>query len=156
MDGSGNTVNAHGRSAHFRPWNRGTGEQGNSLSTVPAKTTPASAVAVRVNDRFVEFWDAYGKKVGRGKAAPAFKKAAKKADPLLIIKAAHEHADFHDRQRTEARFIPHPATWLNEERWLDERSVREELGPRSRRQDETDSMFDAAMQRAIERDQAEA
>jgi len=113
---------------------------------------PASAVAVRVDARFNEFWDAYGKKVGKGAAEKAFTKAAKKADPLLIIQAAHEHADYHQRLGTEARFIPHPSKWLNEGRWADERSARDERGPRGARQVETDSMFDAAMQRAVEAD----
>jgi len=113
---------------------------------------PASAVAVHVRSKFNEFWDAYGKKVGKDAAEKAFNKAAKKVDAAILIQSAHEHADHHERIGTESRFIPHPSKWLNEGRWADERTAKDERGPRSARQAETDTMFDSAMQRAVERD----
>jgi len=116
-----------------------------------ASSSPASAVAVHVRSRFNEFWDAYGKKVGKDAAEKAFNKAAKKVDAAILIQSAHEHADHHERIGTESRFIPHPSKWLNEGRWADERTAKDERGPRSARQVETDTMFDGAMQRAVER-----
>ena len=127
----------------------GTGEEGTHTST-DVDVAPAKAVAVRAPDRFDEFWDAYGKKVGRGSAEKAFAKAAKKADVELLIASARDHADWHRRNGTEDRFIPHASRWLNDERWRDERTAIESR--KSQRQAETDALFDAAMQRAIERD----
>jgi hypothetical protein len=72
-------------------------------------------------DRFQEFWDAYGKKKSRGQAITAWKRALKKAEAEVIIAAALAHAEWHVKAGTEAQFIPHPATWLNGERWADER-----------------------------------
>lgn len=124
-----------------------------SLTPSPSKTATADALAVQEagDEGFEAFWGAYSKKVGRGAAVKAWGKAIKKADDAVIIAAAAEHADWHKRNRTEDRFVPHAATWLNEERWADERSARTEQ-PRSRAQNETDALFDAAMQRAIERE----
>lgn len=98
---------------------------------------------------FDEFWNAYGKKVGKGAAEKSWAKAIKQATPELIIAAAVEHRAFHMREKTAARFIPHPATWLNEKRWTDERTDT----PFRRTSGEID--WEAAMQRAKERDERE-
>ena len=113
-----------------------------SPATTPATTdsrhtpsqneaAPANAVAVTVHARFNEFWDAYSKKRGKGAAEKAFTKAARKADPSEIIRAAHVHADYHQIKRTEFKFIPYPATWLNESRWGDDLD-QDEQGPTTR------------------------
>jgi hypothetical protein len=60
------------------------------------------------------FWEAYPRKVGKGAARKAFVKASKNTPPDGII-AALKVARFHD----DPQFIPHPATWLNQERWAD-------------------------------------
>jgi hypothetical protein len=64
---------------------------------------------------FDSFWKAYPKKVAKGAARKAW------------LKCAHAHAlilaDLSTRAWSEPKFIPHPATYLNAERWLDERIV---------------------------------
>ncbi len=102
------------------------------------------------SDEFDRFWDAYDKKIGKGAAQRAWRKAIKSTDPERIISAAIKHADWHRRAGTEDRFIPHASTWLNEARWEDERADPRPIT--SRRQAETDDLFDAAMQRAVERE----
>lgn len=116
----------------------------------PSKTATAGALAVR-DEAFELFWDAYGKKVGRGAAEKAWKKACKTADEEDITRAAALHADWHKRSGTEARFIPHAATWLNEKRWADERTDIE-----APRRAGGDIDWDAAMQRARARDERNA
>jgi len=64
---------------------------------------------------FVDFWDAYAFKKGKGAARKAWLQAGKKLLPERIIAAAADFAAARD-----PRFIPHPATWLNEERWDDD------------------------------------
>ena len=64
---------------------------------------------------FDRFWSAYPRKVGKGDARRAWSKALKKASAGEIIARAEQYAWPEDRQ-----FIPHPATWLNAERWTDE------------------------------------
>lgn len=69
-------------------------------------------------DAFAVFWQAYPKKVGKKDAEKAFKKAKMPLDVLLsAIEAQKNGAQW---QKENGRFIPNPATWLNQGRWDDE------------------------------------
>jgi len=69
-----------------------------------------------VSDRdFEAFWSAYPRKVGKGQAKRAFGAAIRKTTIGAIL-AALETAQF----SADPRYQPHPATWLNGDRWLDE------------------------------------
>jgi hypothetical protein len=74
------------------------------------------APAPALVDRFDEFWSAFPRKVGKGQARPAWKRALGKADPDRIIAGAGRYRD--DPNRDES-FTAHPTTWLNGERWDD-------------------------------------
>lgn len=63
---------------------------------------------------FDEFWLAYPRKVGKGDARKAYPKALLKTTHEAILAAVAKIPT------NEPKFIPHPATWLNAERWLDE------------------------------------
>jgi hypothetical protein len=71
---------------------------------------------VAVADRFDEFWSAYPRKVGKGQARPAWKRALGKTTADAIIAGAVAYA--HDPNRDES-FTAHPSSWLNGERWND-------------------------------------
>ena len=64
---------------------------------------------------FEEFWQTYPRKVGKGAARKAFTAAMLKTTASVVLQALASQ-QFGSRER----FIPHPSTWLNEERWLDE------------------------------------
>jgi hypothetical protein len=67
---------------------------------------------------FDAFWQAYPAKVDKGHAVLAWNKALKAgADPATITTAAQR---FRDSPSRKVDFTPHPATWLNGERWLDQ------------------------------------
>lgn len=70
------------------------------------------------DDDFAEFWKAYPRKVGKTDAKRAFAKALEKASASEII-AGIANLVFDDM-----KFCPHPASWLNKERWLDEPTPR--------------------------------
>jgi hypothetical protein len=71
--------------------------------------------------RFDEFWAAYPRHVGKKIAKEAFAKAIEAGiDPDKIIKTAAAFARSCVRTRTEQHHMPHPTTWLNQERWDDE------------------------------------
>ena len=72
------------------------------------------------SDPFDEWWSTYPKKVGKGQARTAFKRALKKTDPDTLNAKTVALAIYHQEAGTEKRFIPNPATWLNGERWDDE------------------------------------
>jgi uncharacterized protein YdaU (DUF1376 family) len=68
---------------------------------------------------FNEFWELYPRKVGKKKAIEAWNKI-KQDDGSIerILEALKEQKE--TKQWQNHRFIPHPATWLNQERWNDE------------------------------------
>lgn len=70
---------------------------------------------------FDAFWNAYPKKVGKDAARKAFAKR-KPDDKLLgdILKAIEVQKTTEDWRKSDGQFIPHPATWLNKGRWMDE------------------------------------
>ena len=76
------------------------------------KTQPAA------DERFEFFWLAYPKRTAKGNARAAWQKAVKKIDAGIIIKAATRYAT--SVTGSEPKYIAHPATWLNAERWDDE------------------------------------
>ncbi len=77
---------------------------------------------------FEQFWQAYPRKVGKVDAKKAWIKAkldGKLVETILLaIEAQKQGADW---MREKGEFIPHPATWINGGRWLDE--VREYVEP---------------------------
>jgi DNA-binding transcriptional regulator YhcF (GntR family) len=69
---------------------------------------------------FQAFWHAYPRRVGKGAARAAFKKALKYADGDTIIQGALHYAKHCEQQGTDKQYIPHASTWLNGERWEDD------------------------------------
>lgn len=70
---------------------------------------------------FDDFWMAYPRKEGKGQARTAFKRAVKKVGSTVVLASAVEYRQWCEREGKEQRFIPMPSTWLNGERWTDER-----------------------------------
>ena len=71
--------------------------------------------------RFAEFWQIYPKKVGKKAALTLWKRLKPNADLFERILQAVTAAKDSDQWRREGgRFVPNPATWLNQGRWDDE------------------------------------
>ena len=69
---------------------------------------------------FDVFWSDYPRKVSKKSAKTSWFKALKNgADPIRICVACIQFAKFHKEKGTELDYIPHPSTWLNQERWED-------------------------------------
>ena len=66
---------------------------------------------------FPDWYAAYPRHVGRGQAERAYATARKAADAETLISAARSFAE--QSRNQDPKFIPHPATWLNGQRWLD-------------------------------------
>jgi hypothetical protein len=69
---------------------------------------------------FNRFWLAYPRKTAKGRARSAFGTAIRKVDLDTMLAGLERSKRQWSRDQTEARFIPHPASWLNAERWADE------------------------------------
>lgn len=113
-----------------------------NAATVPNQPYQPNHTNQTTHPGFMDFWRTYPRKVGKVAAEKAWKKLAPPHDLVGVILAALE------QQRTwpqwvkdSGQFIPHPATWLNGQRWDDappdelrraERSVAEDLTPAQR------------------------
>lgn len=76
---------------------------------------------------FTAFWSAYPRKVAKPAALKAWR-SAKSRPPLADLLAA---LDRHkgSEQWQAARFVPHPATWINGQRWDDQLPTANEHKP---------------------------
>jgi hypothetical protein len=90
-----------------------------SINKDSSNSTPCYRVTqTPILELFTSFYAAYPRKIAVGHARKAFFRAAKTYDPTLIVLAAEQFALA--TAQTEKRFIPHPTTWLNGERYLDD------------------------------------
>lgn len=70
---------------------------------------------------FEQSWLIYPRKDGKRKAFEAWQKAIKRNMPVADMPAHIENRMYEpDWRREEGRFVPHMATWLNGDGWLDE------------------------------------
>lgn len=91
-----------------------------SEPTVPHPKPDGSGL-LRFPPGFDSFWQAYPRKVGKDAAAKAFAKRRPDAALLAAMLAAVERQKASaDWRRDGGQYIPHPSTWLNEGRWMDE------------------------------------
>ena len=65
--------------------------------------------------RFSEFWQSYPRKTARPRAEKAWAKLKPSAELIAVILDSLRQWEL-----PEAKFIPHPATWLNDRRWEDQ------------------------------------
>lgn len=74
------------------------------------------------SEDFVSFWNSYPKKVGKGDAYKSFTKA--NLPPLdELLKAVESQISSDQWQKENGRYIPNPATWLNQRRWEDDLTI---------------------------------
>lgn len=75
-------------------------------------------------DLFARFWEKYPKKKAKDDARKAFDK--RKPDEALLgsmLAALAVQCASPDWLESDGKFIPHPATWLNDGRWQDEETA---------------------------------
>jgi hypothetical protein len=80
----------------------------------------SSEESARETDDFAAFWAAYPRRVGKDAARKAFDR--RRADVTLeaVLAALVLQKCSQQWQRDGGRYVPHPATWLNQGRWQDE------------------------------------
>jgi uncharacterized protein YdaU (DUF1376 family) len=72
-------------------------------------------------DGFAEFWMAYPRKTAKADARRAWAKIGPTPELRAVMLAALERQKHSADWRKEGgKYVPHPATWLNGERWEDE------------------------------------
>ncbi len=83
-----------------------------------AGTQVARATAARADALFERFWQAYPRKIGKPAAKAKFVAALRTARVEDIAAGLHRWCE-HWAARGEPEFIPHPSTWLHQQRWND-------------------------------------
>ena len=68
---------------------------------------------------FERFWSAYPKKVGKEAAFKSFKRI-RGVSVDTMVQAVERQKQSEQWKKDNGRFIPNPATWLNQGRWEDE------------------------------------
>lgn len=78
--------------------------------------TPIRANAL--DNGFLEFWNAYPKKVGKGAAEKSWQKEKPNID--LVLNSIAWQIESDQWQKNDGQFIPNPSTYINQKRWQDE------------------------------------
>jgi hypothetical protein len=71
-----------------------------------------------LTEYFEAFWSAYPRHAGKAPAERKFAAAAKKIPPADLVAHAEAYRDDPNRSQ-DLQYVPHPATWLHQERWTD-------------------------------------
>lgn len=87
-------------------------------NTNPNTNTNSAGARELREKAFLEFWEAYPKKVGKKDARKAFDKVPREAWPHLVP-AVEAQKKTKQWQKDDGQFIPNPSTWLNQGRWED-------------------------------------
>lgn len=86
---------------------------------VPTNINPSTSPSASATDQLFEaFWQSYPNKKGKGQAAKAFRSAIARADRKRFLEGYK--AFLRVSEGKDKKYIPHPSTWLNGDRWLDE------------------------------------
>lgn len=91
---------------------------GSSKNLKVGEGNSRSRSATEDDPDFTAFWDAYPRKTAKGQARTAWRTALHRAPAAAIVAAAAAFAV--TVRGRDSRYIPHPATWLNGERWADD------------------------------------
>ena len=95
-------------------------------SCITPENSPLSLSKVKLSkdnmrERFDQFWKNYPKKTGKVKARESFDRIKPTEELFASILAAIDQQKSSTQWRNEnGRYIPNPATWLNQGRWDDE------------------------------------
>jgi uncharacterized protein YdaU (DUF1376 family) len=90
----------------------------------PITNTPKAPKGADV--RFDAFWRAYPNRVGKDAARSAFDKRKVDDDLLaLMLSAITAQAKSEKWTKDGGQFIPNPATWLNQGRWMDDTNAEQ-------------------------------
>lgn len=86
-----------------------------------------------MHEAFERFWAAYPRKVGKGKARTAFAKALRLTTLDTMLTALAWQRTQPQWLKDGGDYIPHPATWLHQERWDDEAPTQPQVKERTAR-----------------------
>lgn len=98
-------------------------------------------------EHFDAFWDRYPRRIGLGAALKAFRRAATTATTEDILDGLDRSVKVWRSEQRAPRFLPHPATWLNQQRWLDDEQPAAPTSKRAEAEQQTRAAGDAFLDR---------
>jgi hypothetical protein len=111
------------------------GKENKEYSSVEAEEKISSMNGYITPKLFETFWKLYPKKIDKGKALSSWNKICtrKNITPPLWkeLRIALHHQKQSERWKDKT-FIPHPTTWLNQSRWLDDPLEMKNFGDRDK------------------------
>ena len=87
----------------------------------------SSALSLVVSDNFDVFWNLYPKKVGKDAAYKSWQKTKANIDD--VIQAIQWQKQSEQWKRENGKYIPNPATYLNQGRWKDDEMDKQDARP---------------------------
>lgn len=92
-----------------------------SLNTINNNIVDNIEIVSDTEAAFNKFWEVYPKKINKQGALKAFKKIPNlKTELPIILEAVERFKNSKGWQKDNGQFIPHPTTFINQERWKDE------------------------------------
>lgn len=89
-------------------------------SKVKEKESKSKVINKTYTPEFIEFWNVYPRKLGKMEAFKTWERIIKKGESAeQIIKCAVNYSKDCENKQTEERFIKHPKSFLNDERYKD-------------------------------------
>ena len=103
--------------------------------------------------QFDKFWQAYPKKVSKKQA----QKSWKKINPSLelfekILKALEMVKQTEQWKKDNGKYVPYPATWLNQERWTDEINMMQDNKMAIKEEQKTKPVYYPVCENMLEND----
>ena len=93
----------------------------NKQQTTNNKQEDKNIRSKEYSGEFLSFWVAYPKKIGKDAAWNAWKKRNGSIPEIsIILTAITNQKQAEGWKKDNGQFIPHPATWINQGRWMDE------------------------------------
>ena len=94
-----------------------------------SSSTSSSIKKKTYTDDFQSFYQSYPKKKARDAAWKAWQNRNGDRPAIeIILKAIENQKQTEDWKKESGKYIPHPATWLNQGRWADETGVPKQKG----------------------------
>ncbi len=98
---------------------------------------------------FQTFWEIYPRRVAKGVARKAWAKIDRTTQAFIISHLEIRVKDDEAWVNGDKCFIPHPASWLNGERWEDEYQTLQQPKPKSLKQMDDRELFKLATEKRI-------
>lgn len=85
----------------------------------------STPIVPKGDDGFDQFWTLYPRKVKKLDALRAWEKGKCSAILHKILTAVQRHCTSEEWRKDGGKYIPHPTSWLNKQRWDDELKVED-------------------------------